>query len=469
MLKSFLNSIIVFFEPSFLIPKRDWLISWKEREQAHFLASARYLLAGIAIIYSIHYPLVDVPAQKEPLSLWLNYRLSVSCIALLALASTFYKKTRNNILINRVATYTAVAFTVYMQGQSMIWRPQVPFFYVPLFAFIGTFLMNLSQGKSLFVFFSIILIAFEPFRARPHDTQHLVSASIVAAILLVMFKTSKRLEVRAYVAENQHREAQKYLIESQIELNNQMRAFLPKSIYNKVHSLISVQKKSPLEAVDEVLRPRTTTASILFSDIRGFTGLTKTMGNIAALDAIIPAQKSCTDIIENNDGVPRLQGDLVHAYFEDTEEATSIRRSILSAAQIVYATSRINSMQSRKEIQITRYIIISHGPVLVGNLGGTEGSRDITAIGDAANIPSRVDSATKDPAFKKLLGNSTIILTPQAHEQAVKEFINLESQMVDLRLVGVTLRDFDEIKYLYLINESSAVQILNRDNHIRAA
>jgi class 3 adenylate cyclase len=67
-------------------------------------------------------------------------------------------------------------------------------------------------------------------------------------------------------------------------------------------------------------------------------------------------------------------------------------------------------------LQIKRYILISFGSAVVGNIGGTDGAWDITVLGTPANVLSRLDLVTKQTEFAQAVGDHRIVLTREAAE-----------------------------------------------------
>ena len=411
MTRKILNFLILFFEPSFLISRNDWREKWNREIYAERLLWGRVFCLGIAVISLLHYPLIDIPAKKEPLALWFQYRVSVALVSAAAFGFSWHKKVQDTFL-NSVLVYLAAGFTVYMQSRSMIWRPQVPFFYVPLLVIIGTISLRLSPGKSAIAALVMLLPVYDAFLERPDDAHHFFSASIVCIGMSIVLRFSMKTEVKAAVLEGEQLEANQNFIKTQIEMNEQIRSFLPKTIYRRVSELIKYKRYSPLQAADEVLRPKKTTGAVWFSDIRGFTGMSKVHGDLAAIAAIIPAQKICTDSVEIYNGIPRLQGDLVYAYFDEPTRDLNAISALKAAIHVIKVTAELNSQL--QDMAITRYVIITFGDLIVGNLGGNEGSRDISVIGNAANLPWRIDAITKLPKIKKLLENAPVILSQEA-------------------------------------------------------
>jgi class 3 adenylate cyclase len=284
----------------------------------------------------------------------------------------------------------------------------------------------------------------------------MVSATLISFAVLAIFRSRQKQDVILFVSEMERQRVQRSLIESQQQLVDQLRTFLPKEIYGRVEIQMRSLGRTALQATDEVLRPRRVVGSVLFTDIRGFTKMTKRGGD-TLVSAVIPAQKMCTDSVERHRGIPKLQGDLVYAYYDLDDSAQNLKNAILSALEINEETSDLNT-SLRPEDRIIRYAIISYGDLLVGNLGGSEGSRDITVLGDAANIPSRIDAITKAPDLAKLLSERPIILTEAAMGALGAKSAQLDLVPISLPDIGLTLRDFPEQTRLFLLRAS-------RQNH----
>ena len=72
------------------------------------------------------------------------------------------------------------------------------------------------------------------------------------------------VEIAGFLAEQEKLQAQKKLIESEIELNSEIRAFLPKQIYDRMIVERQRRRTTVLQAMDEALRPRLKTVACLF-------------------------------------------------------------------------------------------------------------------------------------------------------------------------------------------------------------
>ena len=103
---------------------------------------------------------------------------------------------------------------------------------------------------------------------------------------------------------------------AQKNLSEQTKGFLPSVIYKRILNMHNNEGSSVVEATDEVLRAKKKNIVCLFSDIRNYTNSTKNIDNFLDRSAI-PNIKLITSITDKNNGISRLIGDLVLAYFDD--------------------------------------------------------------------------------------------------------------------------------------------------------
>jgi class 3 adenylate cyclase len=433
--------------PSFLIPRREWLSLWRQSELQSFKIPGRVLCLGFAALYFSHYFLIDVPVGKQPIEWYRWYRFSVAAVGLAAFFVTFTKWFRESKLY-KLPALVCVAYTVYMQGQSMIVRPQVPFFYVPLFAMFGAYALRLSILGTLAAFGAVLLLSHEAFGCRPSESYHMVSGSVVGAVILVILRSRLTKDVEAFLLTRQNEEAQKKLIASQVALTDQLRSFLPREHFRRVEDLMLRQRKTPLQAVDEVLRPRKALAALCYSDIRGFTQLSK-KGDETVLSLILPAQKAATSTMDQFGGISRLQGDLIFSYFDSDNPIENISAALRASVQMQLETSLLNGRDRSHTLR--RYSIVTFGNVIVGNMGGTESSRDVTALGDPANLSARLDAITKEPILSEVLSSCPLVASTEALNVVRLLFPQLLIKSVDLRELDLSIRDFPEETKLHLI------------------
>jgi adenylate cyclase len=137
--------------------------------------------------------------------------------------------------------------------------------------------------------------------------------------------------------------------------------------------------------------------SILFSDIRGYTQLTESLGAVEVVNLLNEFFERMVDPIFNYKGtVDKFIGDAIMAvfgaplYLEDhatlsVNAALGMRESLTE-----FNNERLNNGEEIIEIGIG----ISSGEVVSGNIGSSR-RMDYTAIGDGVNVSARLESITK--------------------------------------------------------------------------
>ncbi len=132
-------------------------------------------------------------------------------------------------------------------------------------------------------------------------------------------------------------------------------------------------------------------ATLLFSDIRGFTSFSANRTPeqvIAMLNKYLSIQ---AEIISSNQGsIDKFVGDEVVALFEGDKD---VENAIRSAIQI---QKQVGALNESREEKIYVGIGINTGEVIMGNVG-SENRMDYTAIGDNVNVAARLcDSAHQE-------------------------------------------------------------------------
>lgn len=149
-------------------------------------------------------------------------------------------------------------------------------------------------------------------------------------------------------------------------------------------------------------------ATILFSDIVGFTTLTESADPeklVAQLNEYLSRMTAA--VFENNGTLDKFIGDAVMAVWGNVssrgvaEDAKSCARTALAMRRELRALNEQWAAQGTAPFHIG--IGINHGDVLVGNIGSQE-KADPTVIGDAVNLASRLEALTRTYAVDILVG-----------------------------------------------------------------
>lgn len=153
-----------------------------------------------------------------------------------------------------------------------------------------------------------------------------------------------------------------------------------------------------------------TPATVLFSDIRGFTTLTEHSNPetlIAMLNRYFQAMSSV--IIHNGGFVNKFGGDSLLAVFGTPLNPLSdhANHAVIAAREMVHALEAFNADQATRGEPVVRFGIgIATGPVVAGNVGSHE-RLEYTVIGDTVNLASRLQTMTKTRNTEALISGAT--------------------------------------------------------------
>ena len=146
--------------------------------------------------------------------------------------------------------------------------------------------------------------------------------------------------------------------------------------------------------------------TILFSDIEGFTGLSERLG-----EDVVPVLGSYLDMMSNaiqgeRGTVDKFIGDAVMAFWgaphDNPDHAADACRAALQSARALADSGLVDDRGN----SIGMRIGINTGEVLVGNIG-SERRLNYTVIGDAVNVASRLEGASKFYGTSIIIGERT--------------------------------------------------------------
>ncbi len=189
--------------------------------------------------------------------------------------------------------------------------------------------------------------------------------------------------------------SQMAMVIEQASLNEQIRQEeRMRSRLERFHSpqIIDLILKGGQEAKDNFMEPKDLTATILFTDINGFTRLSEQLPPRDVNIILNQYFSRMTDIIFKYDGtLDKYIGDGLMAVFgapmgkEDDAE-----RAIRAAKEMVKELKALMK-ETKDERRFTIRIGMNTGRVVAGNIGSPR-RLDYTVIGDAVNIASRLES-----------------------------------------------------------------------------
>lgn len=164
-----------------------------------------------------------------------------------------------------------------------------------------------------------------------------------------------------------------------------------------------------LESGTDLLGGASTRATVLFSDIRGFTTLTEELGaqgTVAFLNEYFTIMVEC--INQEGGMLDKFIGDAIMAAFglpiahDDDED-----RAVRAAIEMIRGCRRYSEeRQKRGQKPVSMGIGLNTDMVVSGNIGSTR-RMDYTIIGDGVNLAARLESACKAYSAEILISEAT--------------------------------------------------------------
>lgn len=169
-------------------------------------------------------------------------------------------------------------------------------------------------------------------------------------------------------------------------------------------------------------RPQQITATVLFSDIRGFTSISEKLTPEMLMDWLNEYMEAMARVVARHHGViNKYIGDAVMALFGapvahhgEAEIAADAVNAVECALAMEQEINRLNPIWTARGLTpIAIRIGIFTGPLVAGSLGGSD-RLEYTVIGDSVNIASRLESYNKDFTAPAAAGRACRILIGEA-------------------------------------------------------
>jgi adenylate cyclase len=160
----------------------------------------------------------------------------------------------------------------------------------------------------------------------------------------------------------------------------------------------------------ELLGGRSVEATLLFSDIRGFTTLTEELGAQATVSLLNEYFEIMVDCIQSEGGMlDKFIGDAIMAAFgipvaHGDDEDRAVRTAVAMIRRL-RGWNEVRAEQGLRPVHIG--IGINTDTVVSGNIGSSK-RMDFTVIGDGVNLASRLESACKQYAARILVSEFTV-------------------------------------------------------------
>lgn len=441
-----LESTIVWLFPPIMLEGTPWKRLWEEEERRSFVTTSRYVFPSVAIAYVAHFLFYDLPNDLQPVQYWLAFRTFIASAA--ALTALYYFKVQSDNNWYRVPAMITIWVICQSQAFVALWYGLESWVFCYIFVLGAVLALRLSAFKSLlFVLFTLSTQGMVLVEAGVPVT-YIFTGSIVCVVMSLITRATYLNEVRSFKLNQENIAAQKQIIELNIEFSERIRSFIPRVIADRLETLVEKGRMSVIEASIEVLSPSRKHVACLFTDIRGFTQGSKNLQKFVG-QSVIPEVKLCSDAVESYEGIPRKIGDLVFAYFDSDYPEINAMRALASGLEIARRNQDLNETYSEESIR--RYVLISTGEAIVGNLGGLDSSIEITALGNPVNLLSRLDELTKDDALASKIRFNEIVLSPDAYEEIRAHVDMVEVREICLADICLQVRDFPEVRSVYIV------------------
>lgn len=170
-------------------------------------------------------------------------------------------------------------------------------------------------------------------------------------------------------------------------------------------------------------------ATIMFSDIEGFTSISETKKPKELVEFLNTYFSAASDIFLKHDGtIDKFIGDAVMVQFgiplKNPNHRILAVRAAYEFSQVIYAMTK--AARERGEPVFSTRIGINTGTMVVGYIGGRT-KKEYTVIGDTVNLASRLEGVNK------FYGTSLMISETTANEQVLDEFLLREMDLIRVK------------------------------------
>lgn len=306
----------------------------------------------------------------------------------------------------------------------------------------------------------------------------LMIIALYTIVLIVLLKKTARLVVNTSTSiESAH---QDYQLNSRLNAQQSRREETLRQYKDKAEEAMllnqTFRKFVPKQFVDHFAKHGSDTLelgradedelAILFSDIRGFTGLSEQMSPQELMNFLNSYFLRMNEPIHKNKGfIDKFIGDAVMALFDrptgtNTDKAQD---AICAALDLRYAINLYNQHRANSNYPpINIGIGIHFGPVIIGTVGSDD-RMDTTVIGDSVNIAFRLEALAQKY-------NTDIVISAQTLHQAeakslfeyrLLDWVRVKGRKTPIEIYEIIDHQETGIKQLKLANAKLIEQGLN--------
>lgn len=197
---------------------------------------------------------------------------------------------------------------------------------------------------------------------------------------------------------------------------NRVRRTLEKYVSKNVVRELLDQPKLYAQSLGGVVKP----ATILFSDIRGYSAVTAKsdpQALVTQLNEYLTAMVEC--VFRFGGTLDKFIGDAVMAVWGNTR-SEGVRNDAANAVRAALAMrqelARLNESWAARGLPPLRIgVAVNHGEVVVGNIGSPQ-RMEFTVIGEAVNVSWKLQELTKELGTELIVGENVMSLVIEEFE-----------------------------------------------------
>jgi adenylate cyclase len=156
-------------------------------------------------------------------------------------------------------------------------------------------------------------------------------------------------------------------------------------------------------------------ASVMFSDIRGFTTLSEALSPQQVVAVLNRYLSAMVEVVGSHQGyLDKFIGDAVVVVFNGpVDQPDHAARAVACAVDMLKRLDELNAQGAFPELSspLAIGLGVATGPMVCGNIGGAQ-KRQYTVIGDTVNLGSRVEGMTKKYGALLLVTRATADALP---------------------------------------------------------
>ena len=194
---------------------------------------------------------------------------------------------------------------------------------------------------------------------------------------------------------------------------------------------------------DELLFGAACKASVLFADIRGFTGMAEQLGPRGTVDMLNEIFTELFEAVASSDGLlDKFMGDALMAVYgapisSDRDPLNAVDSAVAMSAMLVAINER---RAARGGVDLRLGVGIASGEVVAGTIGSPK-RMDYTVIGDSVNLASRLEKITKTYGVGIVVCEDTAKAAAGAHRLRELDIIRVRGRMQPSKIFQVVTAD----------------------------